>query len=263
MPSRAVDIAWHEMILMTRAYHAFCDRAFGHYLHHSPESVMDEPMRDSLARTLAAVDSRSAMLAGVPLLFAIDGELGLEDGYAWDERDIDQLRAVQPYHHFADYGGARRPRRRRGDGGGGSSCGGGGCGGGGCWRRRARRVEADHVERLRGASEPAQAELAERLRDHDLLGRRVHAPADEDLARPGGLAQALGEDRHAADGGVVRAVLEADPAERGVALGDADDRVQVVALPAPALGQLPHAVADRDGQSHRPLRGVRARHAGR
>ena len=46
MPSRAVDIAWHEMILFTREYHAFCDRAFGHYLHHSPEAVAGEPMDD-------------------------------------------------------------------------------------------------------------------------------------------------------------------------------------------------------------------------
>src|SRR5688500_13152636 len=103
MPSRAVDIAWHEMILMTHAYHHFCRRAFGRYLHHSPESVMDEPLRDSLARTLAAVDNRSAMLAGVPLLFAVDGELAIEDGYEWDERDIQQLRSVTPYHHYADY----------------------------------------------------------------------------------------------------------------------------------------------------------------
>jgi hypothetical protein len=129
MPSRAVDIAWHEMILMTRTYHAFCDRAFGYYLHHSPESVMDEPMRDSLARTLAAVDGRSAAIAGVPLLFAIDNELGIEDGYAWEEGDIDELRTVQPYHAYGDPGGG---------GGGsfggdsGSSCAGGGCGGGGC-----------------------------------------------------------------------------------------------------------------------------------
>jgi hypothetical protein len=133
MPSRAVDIAWHEMILMTRAYHAFCDRAFGHYLHHSPDSVMKEPMRDSLARTLAMIESQSATLAGVPLLFAIDGELGIQDGYRWDERDIDQLRAVQPYHHtVADHGGHGAGCASGSScSGGGGGCGGGGCGGGG------------------------------------------------------------------------------------------------------------------------------------
>jgi hypothetical protein len=116
MPSRAVDVAWHEMILMTRTYHAFCDRAFGHYLHHSPEALMTESLDAGLARTLAAA----------PLLFAIDGELGVEDGYSWGARDIARLRASQPYHHHVDFGG----HAAAADGG--SSCGGGGCGGGGC-----------------------------------------------------------------------------------------------------------------------------------
>ena len=127
MPSRAVDVAWHEMILMTRTYHAFCDRAFGHYLHHTPDSLMGEPMRESLARTLAVTESQAALLGGVPLLFALDGELGLEDGFVWAEDDIQQLRAVQPHHHYADSGG-----HAAGAGcASGSSCGGGGCGGGG------------------------------------------------------------------------------------------------------------------------------------
>jgi hypothetical protein len=117
MPSRAVDIAWHEMILMTRVYHAFCDRAFGRYLHHSPEALMNEPMDAGLARTLAAA----------PLLFAIDGELGLEDGHAWDERELDRLRAAQPRSHAWWYWG---PHGAGADGG--SSCGSSGCGGGGC-----------------------------------------------------------------------------------------------------------------------------------
>lgn len=30
MPSRAADAAWHEFILFTRDYSAFCDRAFRH-----------------------------------------------------------------------------------------------------------------------------------------------------------------------------------------------------------------------------------------
>jgi hypothetical protein len=130
MPSRAVDIAWHEMILMTRSYHHFCRRAFGHYLHHSPESVMDEPMRDSLARTLAVADRQSlAFSAGVPLLFAVDAELGIEDGYEWDERDIQDLRTATPYHHYADYSGSG-VHLTGGDFG--ATCSGGGCGGGGC-----------------------------------------------------------------------------------------------------------------------------------
>jgi hypothetical protein len=51
MPSRAVDDAWHEMILMTRDYHAFCDKAFGYYLHHTPDAAMATSMGDALATT--------------------------------------------------------------------------------------------------------------------------------------------------------------------------------------------------------------------
>jgi hypothetical protein len=132
MPSRAVDIAWHEMILMTRTYHHFCERAFGRYLHHTPEAVMDEAMRHSLGRTLAALESQSLTLGGVPLLFAIDGDLGLEDGFSWAQADLDQLRIDHQRH--ANHGGGHAAFYGDSPGGGdsGSSCGGGGCGGGGC-----------------------------------------------------------------------------------------------------------------------------------
>lgn len=131
MPSRVVDLAWHEMILMTRIYHAFCERAFGHYLHHSPEAVMDEPLEDGLARTLAVLEGRSVAAAGTPLLFAVDGRLRPEDGFIWDEQDIGRLRSLRP-HRWADYSGAgfAGPGCSSGCASGGG-CGGGGCGGGG------------------------------------------------------------------------------------------------------------------------------------
>ena len=138
MPSHAVDIAWHEMILMTRTYHHFCERAFGYYLHHSPEAVMDEPMRDGLARTLAAVERNQALtMAGVPMLFAIDGELDLAGGQAWAAADIDALRNHQRYiddgsgHGWSGGGGTFAGCSSGDGGGGGGGCGGGGCGGGG------------------------------------------------------------------------------------------------------------------------------------
>lgn len=40
---RTIDHMWHEFILMTKDYHAFCDHYFGHYIHHQPN------MRESLA----------------------------------------------------------------------------------------------------------------------------------------------------------------------------------------------------------------------
>src|SRR2546423_12757178 len=58
MPSRAVDAAWHEFILMTREYHAFCDQAFERYLHHEPESAMAMPMGKAIGRAVKVVARR-------------------------------------------------------------------------------------------------------------------------------------------------------------------------------------------------------------
>ena len=35
-PSLNVDLAWHEFILCTRAYHQYCEENFGKYIHHHP-----------------------------------------------------------------------------------------------------------------------------------------------------------------------------------------------------------------------------------
>lgn len=61
MPSHAVDEAWHGFILCTARYTAFCDRAYGRYLHHHPDGgapeVADAPSDstdDRLRRTVIA-----------------------------------------------------------------------------------------------------------------------------------------------------------------------------------------------------------------
>src|SRR3954469_5521784 len=88
LPSRAVDVAWHEMILRTREYHHFCSRAFGFYLHHSPDSTLDVPMSAILPSTLQIVESR-----GLPMtLFTADAEAGVDDGYAWSDMDLRRMR---------------------------------------------------------------------------------------------------------------------------------------------------------------------------
>jgi hypothetical protein len=38
MTSQSVDEVWHQFILFTVDYHRFCDRFFGGYIHHSPNS---------------------------------------------------------------------------------------------------------------------------------------------------------------------------------------------------------------------------------
>ena len=151
MPSRAVDEAWHEMILMTRRYMSFCERAFGRYLHHNPDSTLAVSMDAILAETLAVVDAHDLPMT----LFTADEDAGLEHGYVWSSTDLRRMRDANALR-LED----RRKRRRTaggtgwaggyagsgvygGDGGsaghgsscggGGSSCGGGGgCGGGGC-----------------------------------------------------------------------------------------------------------------------------------
>ena len=40
MPSKVVDELWHEFILFTKYYDAFCDQAFGRFLHHTPAVVL-------------------------------------------------------------------------------------------------------------------------------------------------------------------------------------------------------------------------------
>jgi hypothetical protein len=149
MPSKAVDEAWHEMILMTRDYTEFCERAFGRYLHHTPDSTLSVSMDELLHETLRIVDQNDLPMA----LFTADADVGLADGNTYSSAELRRMRDA-----YASWP-ATRPRRRRrtayppsvtgdasgsswwwgggfiggGDGGwGGSDGGGGGCGGGGC-----------------------------------------------------------------------------------------------------------------------------------
>jgi hypothetical protein len=72
------------MILMTREYHAFCERAFGGYLHHSPDSTLTTPMPDLLSRTLAISDRHELGLG----MFSADSDAGIPDGYVWEPADF-------------------------------------------------------------------------------------------------------------------------------------------------------------------------------
>jgi hypothetical protein len=151
MPSKAVDDAWHEFILMTHDYSQFCRRAFGRYLHHVPDGQMHEPMGDALANTLHQLGRRApspagwAMLGAMPLLFAVDRELGVSAGHSYDAAALADLKAkrLQDGPRGASCGGgscggssahcdAGGAAACHGGGGscGGASCGAGGCGGG-------------------------------------------------------------------------------------------------------------------------------------
>lgn len=146
MPSKVVDEAWHEFILMTRDYEGFCKEAFGKYLHHTPEGQMKVPMRDALANTLHQL--RKPMpgavswtaLGTIPLLFAIDRELGLPDGNRYETREIQDLDARRLWLAANSDGGATALIGSDGSSGHcgdtGAACGdagaAGGCSGGGC-----------------------------------------------------------------------------------------------------------------------------------
>ena len=45
-PAILVDKAWHELILCTRHYHAFCQEHFGRYIHHHPGGQQAENERN-------------------------------------------------------------------------------------------------------------------------------------------------------------------------------------------------------------------------
>jgi len=89
MPSQAVDDAWHEFILFTRNYQAFCQRAFGRFLHHTPAEAMSSPRVASdgikrswrLACAHEGIDPKQP--ARLPRLFALDAALGIAGGFVY------------------------------------------------------------------------------------------------------------------------------------------------------------------------------------
>jgi hypothetical protein len=152
MPSKAVDAAWHEFIVLTKEYAKFCEQAFGRYLHHTPKAMMDTPTPAALANTLHQLRGQSlspagwAMVGSVPLLFALDRELGFKEGHLYDDGAIHQLEGVRQAQLAAVSGSgsgdggsswtwsgssdSTPDSGAGGDSGGGGSCGGGGgCGG--------------------------------------------------------------------------------------------------------------------------------------
>lgn len=87
MPSKAVDVAWHEFILFTKEYQRFCNKAFGRFLHHTPveamanRSVASEGLKRAwlLSCQREKIDPKTP--EKLPILFSIDSLLGIDDGY--------------------------------------------------------------------------------------------------------------------------------------------------------------------------------------
>ncbi len=90
MPSQVVDDAWHEFILFTRTYQRFCNKAFSRFLHHTPAEAMPGPTSAQTGikrawRLACAKDGVNPKHpVALPLLFRIDKELGIDDGFYYE-----------------------------------------------------------------------------------------------------------------------------------------------------------------------------------
>ena len=133
MPSRVVDDLWHEFILDTREYSAFCKQAFGAYFHHIPAAKMtpgisrDAGMRRTWRYACLEENINPRQPTRLPLLFAIDQKLSIAEGNIYSlERPIEASTSSGGCGGFACSGGGLAECDASGGGGG---CGGGGCGG--------------------------------------------------------------------------------------------------------------------------------------
>jgi hypothetical protein len=87
MPSQVVDDLWHEFILYTRNYEAFCRQAFGAFMHHTPAAVMGGQKRANAGlrrcwwHCCRAENIPPRKPTRLPLLFAIDAKLAIAGGF--------------------------------------------------------------------------------------------------------------------------------------------------------------------------------------
>ena len=89
MPSQVADDLWHEFILYTREYSAFCRRAFGDFLHHTPAVVLSEHRKsnEGLRRVwwycCKYENINPTHPTRLPLLFALNSKLNIPDGFVY------------------------------------------------------------------------------------------------------------------------------------------------------------------------------------
>jgi hypothetical protein len=98
MPSHAVDEAWHGLILCTARYSAFCNKAYGQFLHHHPDGgvpddvpAATDPAHEQLRRTVIAW-SMVAMPGEQCVLWDLDKHVGVEEPWGLD---LDRVAAIE------------------------------------------------------------------------------------------------------------------------------------------------------------------------
>lgn len=100
MPSRAVDEAWHGLILCTMRYQEFCAEAYGQFMHHNPiggapagSPAADEPMTEQLRRTVIAWEL--VAMPGEPcVLWDLDRRVGVDEPWGIDEARVAEIQAA-------------------------------------------------------------------------------------------------------------------------------------------------------------------------
>ena len=167
MPSRIVDVCWHIFISDTRQYKQFCDTVLGDFLHHETWVVANLSVQSELIagveqkekvdlseemKVQQALEFRNQLAAAriyqwavelegkeqisispaVPLLFRIDEELAINDGFFYPKELTEflanyDLKAAESMAANQDFTAAGSAGVACGDGGGATAC--GGCGG--------------------------------------------------------------------------------------------------------------------------------------
>lgn len=113
MPSQITDDLWHAFILYTKAYHHFCAKAFGRFLHHTPAAVLgsvatqDQGLRRCWRLVCREEGINPQRPSRVPLLFAIDDRLNIPGGFRY-VADCNRLGRTdtegRPVHCGGDFG---------------------------------------------------------------------------------------------------------------------------------------------------------------
>jgi hypothetical protein len=155
MASQVADDLWHEFILFTRHYEAFCRRAFGGFLHHTPAVSLSSVCQSNAGlrrcwwHVCREENINPKSPTRLPLLFALDAKLDVPNGfvYAADCEAVRRKRngdgaevgivycggdfSSDGFDGGTDGFGDGGSSGDGGSDGGGDGCGGGGCGGGG------------------------------------------------------------------------------------------------------------------------------------
>jgi hypothetical protein len=106
MPSRAVDEAWHGLILCTARYSAFCTQAYGEFLHHHPDGGapaqvggVSGSMDEQLRRTVIAWSS-VATPGEQCVLWDLDDRVGVDQPWGLDPARVTAIEtAVAKHRH--------------------------------------------------------------------------------------------------------------------------------------------------------------------